>query len=103
MIEIVAGSVDEQIITILQKRYPVTVEDLVSQIPISRERIVRVLHQFEVQGIVSLEPLPDKTFIRLLRQDFKFIRKKQQRKFIKHRRRKPPYKPPSDHDDVMYG
>jgi hypothetical protein len=102
MIEIVAGSIDEQIITILQKQYPVTVEDLTSQIHLSRNRILRVLHQFEVQGIVRLEPLPDKTYIRLLRHDFKIVRKQQQRKFIKHRRRSPQYKPPSDDDDIMY-
>jgi predicted transcriptional regulator len=102
MIEIVAGSIDEQIVTILQKQYPVTVEDLEAKIPISRNRIVRVLHQFEVQGIVRLEPLPDKTFIRLLRHDFKIIRKQQQKKFIKHRRRSPPFKPTSDDDDIMY-
>jgi hypothetical protein len=102
MIEIVAGSIDEQIIVILQKQYPVTIEDLEDQIPISRKRIVRVLHQFEVQGIVRLEPLPDKTFIRLLRHDFKIIRKQQQRKFIKHRRRGQKFKPVSDDDDIMY-
>jgi len=105
MIEIVAGTIDEQIVTILQKQYPVTIEDLEQKLHLSRKSIVRVLHQFEVKGIVRLEPLPDKTFIRLLRRDFKITRKKRQRKFIKHDRRRKRFTPPNkdDNDDVMYG
>jgi predicted transcriptional regulator len=105
MIEIVAGTIDEQIILILQKQYPVTIEDLEHALHLSRKSIVRVLHQFEIKGIVSLEPLPDKTYIRLLRRDFKFVRKKMQRRFIKHKRRGKPFQPSieDDSDDVMYG
>ncbi len=103
MIEIVAGSIDEQIITILEKQYPVTIEDLEAQLHLSRKQIVRVLHQFEIKGIVGLEPLPDKTFVRLLRHDFKIVRKQRQRKFIKHHRRSKPFKVKNDdHDDIMY-
>jgi len=105
MIEIVAGTIDEQIINILQKQYPVTIENLEQQLHLSRDRIIRVLHQFEIKGIVRLEPLPDKTFIRLLRRDFKVVRKKRQRKFIKHHRRGKPFQQIEDNpdDDIMYG
>ena len=105
MIEIVGGTIDEQIITILQKQYPVTVEDLEQKLHLSRKNIIRVLHQFEVKGIVRLEPLPDKTFIRLLRHDFKITRKKRQRKFIKHHRGSKPFVPSDkdESDDMMYG
>lgn len=104
MIEIVAGTIDEQIITILKKKYPVTIEDLERKLHLSRKSIIRVLHQFEVKGIVRLEPLPDKTFIRLLRHDFKITRKKRQRKFIKHHHGKKQFTPPNkdDSDDMMY-
>jgi DNA-binding MarR family transcriptional regulator len=105
MIEIVGGTIDEQIIIILQKQYPVTVEDLESQLKLSRKSIVRVLHQFEIKGIVLLEPLPNKTYIRLLRHDIKIVRKQRQRRFIKHHRRGKPVKlnHDEDHDEMMYG
>lgn len=73
MIEIVAGTLEEHIITLLQKIYPVTITDLVRRLHVPRERVEWVLHKFQVKGIVKLEPLPDKTYIRLLRADFHII------------------------------
>jgi hypothetical protein len=83
MIEITIGTLEEQIITLLQKAYPITISDLVRRLHVPRERIEWVLHKFQVKGIVKLEPLPDKTFIRLLRNDFHFIGGKQPRKVTK--------------------
>ena len=77
MIEIIAGTLEEHIITLLQKIYPVTVADLVRRLHVPRERVEWVLHKFQVKGIVKLEPLPDKTYIRLLRADFHIIGGKQ--------------------------
>jgi hypothetical protein len=73
MIEITTGTLEEQIITLLQKIYPITISDLVRRLHVPRERVEWVLHKFQVKGIVKLEPLPDKTYIRLLRADFHFI------------------------------
>ena len=84
MIEITTGTLEERIIKFLQKTYPVTVSDVERQLHVSRSVILRMLQKFQVKGIVQLEPLPDKTYIRLLRNDFSFIGKKRQRKFIKH-------------------
>jgi hypothetical protein len=80
MIEITAGTLEEQIITLLQRTYPVTIADLVRRLHVPRERVEWVLHKFQVKGIVKLEPLPDKTYIRLLRNDFHFIGGKHHRK-----------------------
>ncbi len=102
MIEIVDGSIDAQIIKILQKKYPVTLEEIEHQLNLSHGRILRVLNQLHVKGIVRLEPLPDKVYVRLLRHDFKFVGKKRQRKFIKRHRSHRPFKVKSDDDDVMY-
>lgn len=102
MIEIDNGSIDAQIIKILQKKYPVTVEDIEHELSLSHARILRVLNQLHVKGIVRLEPLSDKIYVRLLRHDFKFIGKKRQRKFIKRHRSHQPFKVKSDDDDVMY-
>ena len=84
MIEITTGTIEEQIIKFLQETYPATISDIESKLHVSRKSIVRVLQKLQVKGIVQLEPLSDKTYIRLLRHDFRFIGKKRQRKFIKH-------------------
>ena len=103
MIEIDNAGIDAQIIKILQKKYPVTIKDIEKELSISRDRILRVLNQLHVKGIVLLEPLPDKVFVRLLRRDFKFVGKKRQRKFIKHHRTQKPVKViKDDDDDIMY-
>jgi predicted ArsR family transcriptional regulator len=101
MIEITTGSIEEQIIKILRKTYPITVKDIQKQLHISRENILRVLQKFQTKGIVQLEPLPDKIFIRLKRNDFKFIGKKRQKKFVKHRSGPKKYYS-NDYDGNMY-
>ena len=63
--------------------------------------IVRVLQKLQVKGIIQLEPLPDKTYIRLLRNDFSFIGKKRQKKIIKHHSGKKKQEP-EDYDGIMY-
>ena len=83
MIEITSGTHEERIIKLLQKTYPITISDIEKKLRVSKKIIIRVLQKFQTRGILRLEPLPDKTFIRLLRNDFKFIGKKRQRKFIK--------------------
>jgi predicted transcriptional regulator len=101
MIEIVNGTLEEQIIKILQKTYPVTIKDLEKQLHISYDMINRVLQKFQIKGIVQLEPLPNKTFIRLIRRDFRFVGKKRQKKFIKHRSGKKSEEP-GKYDGMMF-
>ena len=87
MIEITGGTTEEQIIDILQKKYPITIEDIEKKLHLSNEVINRVLNRFQVKGIIQMEQLPDKTFIRLLRFDIKIVSKRRQKKFIKHHHR----------------
>jgi DNA-binding MarR family transcriptional regulator len=101
MIEIVKGTLEEQIIKLLQKTYPITISDIEKKLHVSRKMIVRSLQKFQVKGIVQLEPLPDKTYIRLLRKDFSFIGKKRQRKFIKRRSIKKKQKS-EEYEGIMY-
>lgn len=84
MIQITSGTMEERILKVLQKIYPITVSDLEKELHLSEKMILRVLKKLQTKGIVKLDQLPDKIFIRLLRQDFSFIGKKHQRKFIKH-------------------
>jgi len=101
MIEIVNGTLEEQIIKILQKTYPITVLDIEKSLHISKDMIIRILQKFQIKGIVQLEPLSDKTYIRLIRRDFRFVGKKRQKKFIKHRSGKK-RKEPGKYDGMMY-
>lgn len=101
MIEITTGTLEEQIIKLLQKKYPITIFDIEKELQASRKIIVRVLQKLQVKGIVQLEALPDKTYIRLLRRDFRFTGKKRQRKFLKHRTGKKRQEP-EEYDGIMY-
>jgi predicted ArsR family transcriptional regulator len=103
MIEIIGGTREEQIIKLLQKIYPITIEDLEKRLHLSQGAIMRVLQKLQVKGIVQLEPLPDSTYIRLVRHDIKVVSKKHQKKFIKHRQPKFKYASQENDDDCMYG
>ena len=85
MIEITNGTLEEQIIKLLQKFYPITVKDIKNKLNISEESVRRTLKKLQLKDIVQLDLLPDKTYVRLLRNDFSFIGRKQQKKFIKHK------------------
>ena len=84
MIEITIGSLEEQIIKLLRTTYPITTFEISQNLRVSRREIEWILHKFQVKGIVKLEPLPDITYVRLLRNDFQFVGPKQQRKIMKH-------------------
>ena len=101
MIEITSGTLEERVIKLLQKSYPITVEDIKEELNVSKDIVLRTLKKFQVKGIVRLEPLLDKTYVRLLRHDFSFIGKKRQRKFIKHRSGKKKQEP-GEYDGIMY-
>ena len=101
MIEITTGTLEEQIIKLLQKTYPITISDLQKQLHLSKKIIIRILQKLQVKGIVQLESLPDKTYIRLLRNDFSFIGKKRQKKFIKHHSGKKKQES-KDYEGMMY-
>jgi hypothetical protein len=101
MIEITVGSLEEQIIKLLQKTYPITVFEISQKLRVSRREIEWMLQKFQVKGIVKLEPLPDKTYVRLLRNDFQFVGMKQQRKGVKHDAVKK-NEGEEDSSDVMY-
>ncbi len=101
MIEITSGTLEERIIKLMQQIYPITVEDIKDKLNVSKDIIFRTLKKLQIKGIVKLEPLPDKTYVRLLRHDFSFIGKKRQRKFIKHHSGSKKQEP-EEYDGIMY-
>lgn len=102
MIEITTGTIEERVIKIVQKNYPITVSDIQKKLHISRKIIIRTLQKLQTKGIVQLEYLPDKIYIRLLRNDFSFIGKKRQRKFIKHYSVRKKQERNEEYDGIMY-
>jgi transcriptional regulator with XRE-family HTH domain len=101
MIEITIGSLEEKIIKLLQKKYPLTTFELASRLRVSQNKIEWVLQKFQIKGIAKLDPLPDKTYVRLLRNDFQYIGPRQQRKIMKHDTRKKE-EDDGDYDGIMY-
>jgi len=109
MIEIKKGSLEERVIRILLKKYPITIKDLRKELGVSLVAVERVVKGFVSRGIVTLDVLPDKSFILLQRRDFQFIgRHESQRRPLKHikqRDRKAKFKAKTkkdDYDDMMY-
>jgi len=102
VIEIVTGTNEEQIIRVLLEKYPITVEQLTKSLPFSADVVEREIDKLIVKGIVRLELLPGARFIRLLRRDFRFVGKKAQRRFVKHKTGRRP-KGPEKYDGPMFG
>jgi hypothetical protein len=102
MIEITRGSLEQQIIKILQKNYPITTFELASKLRVSQKIVERILKKFQIKGIAKLDILPDKIYIRLLRNDFRFIGLKQQVKPIKKRNITRKNEDYDDNDNIMY-
>lgn len=100
MIEIITGTIEERIIKLLLETYPITVSDIGKKLHLSKSAVMRELKKFQIKGVVRLEPLPDKIYVRLLRRDFSFIGK-QQRKFAKHHS-KVKKQESKDYDGMMY-
>lgn len=85
MIEIERGTLEAKIIEVLLEVYPVTIHDLKDELKLPKKSLEIGIKRLQVRGIIELEPLSDKVYIRLLRRDFHFIgRKVTQRKSLKH-------------------
>ncbi|UCF07363.1 MAG: HTH domain-containing protein [Thermoplasmata archaeon] len=86
MIEIERGTTEGRIIEVLLEVYPITFEELKKELGMSEAAVERGVKKLQARGIIELEPLPDKVYIRLLRRDFHFMgRKASQRTAIKRR------------------
>ncbi|MCU0851672.1 MAG: hypothetical protein MUC90_00225 [Thermoplasmata archaeon] len=88
-----------RILAILKDWYPITVEELRDELSLPSGVLERSLKGLMVKGVVALEPLSDKTYIRLLVPEIVFeVDKKSSGK-----RRKPrPLREPAADDSIMY-
>lgn len=59
------GSIEERILNTLRTKYPITVEDVRNELRLNPRILNLSLKRLERSGIIDLEHLPDKTYIRL--------------------------------------
>jgi DNA-binding transcriptional ArsR family regulator len=55
-----------RIVRLLKEWYPITVEELRDELSVRPDTLTRALKSLAVKGVIALEPLTDKTYIRLL-------------------------------------
>ena len=85
-IEITTGTNEELIIRLILSKYPVTDRDIAKELGLKLEVVQRILKALASQGVISLEPLEDVTYIRVVRRDIRFVgRSVTQKKALKHR------------------
>ncbi len=72
----VTNKLQEQIIKILMNKYPITTDELVKELGTRKYVVQTEIKRLEIEGIIALEVLPDKIFVRLLRRDFMFFNEK---------------------------
>ncbi len=89
-----------RIINILKDWYPITVEELKDELSLPSGVLERALKALMVKGVIELEPLTDKTYIRLLVPEIMFeVDKKDRRR----KKKSLPIEAPSQDDSIMYG
>lgn len=98
MIE-VTNKLRERILKTLMDNYNITTEELESKIRIKKTLLNEELKKMQKENIISFDPLPDKVFIRLLREDFLFNEMKKQDKELKKKIKK---KPEHENYEGMY-
>lgn len=96
MIEVNKDSKEAKILAILLEKYPITMAELAEESKFKKPAVEAIVGKFRRRGIVSLDVLPDKTYVRLRRTHVHFTGHKnpQKRKIVKKRiRRKVTAKP----------
>lgn len=97
------GSLEAKILLLLVEVYPITVKEIAEYLHAPKKRVESSLKLLANKGLVTFEPLPDKTFVSLASGDFRFKGKEtEQLKKVqdKLKKRQQPYE---DYDGMMYG
>lgn len=99
-----SDSLDAKLIHLLMEGRPMTIEDAASDLKISEKKVKRVAKALASRGIIEMEPLPDKTYLRLKRTDISFHgTNPSQEKAIKHKKSKGKKKKEENRStDMMY-
>ena len=91
------NALEARIIGILKDWYPITVEELRDELSLRKDVLERTLKAMVLKGIIVLEPLEDKTYIRFIAEnvDIEVTRKKGKRRANRPEKR-------LDDDSIMY-
>jgi predicted transcriptional regulator len=92
------NALETRIIGILRDWYPITVEELKDELALPSGVLMRALKALMVKGVIALEPLTDKTYIRLLVPELVLEKDPKEKK----RKRRSPESPVSVTDSIMY-
>jgi len=85
---------ERRILEVLLDWYPITVEELRDELRMREDVLMRNLRAMMMKGVVELEPLTNKTYIRLLMTDVQIAHK--------GRRPKTGHEPDDEYDALMY-
>jgi len=72
----VTNKLQERIIKILMNRYPLSIDEITKEIGMRKEVVEKEIKKLEIEGVIALDILPGKIFVRLMRQDFMFFKEK---------------------------
>lgn len=109
MVQVKSKTLEARILRVILRVYPVDSGMVSKEIGVPAREVDRALKGMETRGWISLERLPDRTFIRLRRTDFTFLgRDDTQRKAVKHKKKDKKRSEikkkltRDEHDDMMY-
>jgi len=90
LIQVHKASIDGRILKILLMTYPITLDELIEKLKAKRIPVEHKIRKFRRIGLVHVDVLPDKIYLRLRRTDIHFIGPKNphHRKMVKHRIRR---------------
>jgi len=89
MITITKGSTEEKILNAVKEHYPVDIETVAKILRIRPALVEKTINILVKKGILAIDELPDKKYLRQIRFDISVVGYKDgQKKFMKHAKRR---------------
>jgi len=105
-VQVDSDTLEAKVIKLLMEGKPITLKEVARELHISERKIERVVKGLASRGIVEIEELPDKKYLRLKRSDISFHgTNPSQEKALKHKKskRQKNKKKENRSTDMMYG
>ena len=97
------NTTEGRILLLLVEVYPITVKEISDYLNLPMKRLERSLDMLASKGIISLEPLPDSTYVSLISGDFSFKGKEtDQMKSVREKLKKRQASEAVDESNGMY-
>ena len=98
-----SDSLEAKIIKFLREIYPVTLRDIRREFRQPEGRLNLALRRLEKAGIIEMEKLPDKTYVRLIKAAGSVGSRPVNKRAIKHEKTKKKADYGGEDNSVMYG